>query len=62
MNTLLASTINIGSSVEVVGTDITARVSAIILEETGMQYRINYWHENNRHSLWVNLEEIRLLK
>lgn len=62
MNTLLASTINIGSTVEVVGTSLTARVTAIILEESGMQYRITYWHENSRRTEWVNLEEIRVLK
>lgn len=62
MNTLLSSQITVGSTVEVIGTTLTARVTAIILEETGMQYRITFWNENVRRTEWVNLEEIRVLK
>jgi hypothetical protein len=62
MDTLLCSKINIGSSVEVIGTDITARVNAIIMEESGIQYRIVYWHENHRYTMWVDLEELRVIK
>lgn len=61
MNTLLETKITIGSIVEVVGTDISARVTAIILEESGIQYRITYWHENVRRNDWVNFEEIKVL-
>ena len=57
----LESKINLGSTVEVLGTDITARVTAILMEETGLQYRINYWHENHRRCDWVFLEEIRVV-
>lgn len=62
MNTLLSSTITVGSTVEVIGTTLIARVTAIILEESGMQYRINFWYDNVRRNEWVNLEEIRLVK
>jgi len=62
MDTLTCSVISIGSSVEVIGTDITARVNAIIMEESGIQYRISYWHENSRHTIWVDLNELKVIK
>ena len=62
MNTNLESTINLGSVVEVLGTDITARVTAILLEESGIQYRINYWHDNVRRNDWVSFEELAVIK
>lgn len=61
MNTILESKITVGSTVEVVGTDITARVTAIILEESGIQYRITYWLENHRRTDWVNFEELTVI-
>ena len=62
MDKLISSVINVGSDVEVVGTDITARVTGILLEESGVQFRINFWHDNHRRTEWVNLEEIKILK
>jgi hypothetical protein len=62
MDKLISSVIKVGSHVEVVDTDITARVTAILLEESGIQFRINYWHDNHRRTEWVNLEEIKILK
>lgn len=60
MDIKFSSNINIGSTVDVIGTDITARVTAIILEESSIQYRITYWLDNQRRNDWVAFEEITI--
>ena len=48
--------------VRVRGTEITARVQAILLNDKGTQYQIYFWNDGVRRTEWVFPEELEAEK
>jgi hypothetical protein len=42
-----------GSPVHIVAIDTPARVTGVMVDESGIQYRVVYWAESKRESIWV---------
>jgi hypothetical protein len=45
--------VSIGSRVAIRGAETEGTVTAIMLENDGMQYRVVYWHDGVRRCEWL---------
>lgn len=45
--------VSIGSKVQIKGAEVQGTVTACMLEQEGMQYRVVYWHDGVRRCEWL---------
>lgn len=50
---------DINDDVRIIGLDGWAgRIDQMVIDKTGKQYRVRYWHEGERCQAWVDDDEI----
>ena len=50
--------ISLGSAVTIIDADIVGRVDAIMQEYSGISYRVRWWQNGSRVSMWFLQREI----
>lgn len=57
-NVLDGEILVIDTRVKIPDANITGKIDAIILEKSGVQYRVRYWKDDACKNVWVYPEEI----
>ena len=61
MSVVVTFLYDIGDRVMVEQAQISGIIDALIAEVSGYQYRVVYWHDGSRNTVWVYSNEISLI-
>jgi hypothetical protein len=50
---------DIGQEVKIIPTGIRGNIDSLTLDNMGKQYRVVYWNDGQRYSVWMYLWEIK---
>ena len=59
---LESNVLMLATTVKIIEPNIIGSIDAIILEKTGLMYRVMWWKDECKKSIWCNPEELMVVK